>query len=88
MKSKAAPVTLKSLAKLINEKFDGVDKKFIGIYGELDEIKEQIRTHRNETQEGFNGVYDGISQLAGAIDHDLEPRIKHLEDQKHFPSAN
>lgn len=94
MKPKAVPVTLVAIAKLLDKKlglrfaqnnkaifsrFDSLEGKTLGIYGELDGIKQQIEAHRHETKEGFDTVFDGLESLGRVIDKDHEPRIKRLE---------
>ena len=94
MKSKNTPVTLQAIGDLIDEKLDQklkfTNTKIIGIYGELDGLKQQIlivnnnleakvEAHRKETEDGFNAVFDGLEELGRNIDRNLEPRIRRLE---------
>lgn len=103
-KSSKSDLTLANIAKLIDEKLDKkLDEKFkytnskiIGIYGELDGIKQQLvpldgidtkvdslgsklEEFREETQQNFNTVFDGLTGLGETIDKNLEPRVKKLE---------
>lgn len=61
MKSKKAPaVTLQAIQKIIDDSLDKkldeklkfTNSKIVGIYGELDEIKQEIKTHRRN-KNGF-----------------------------------
>ncbi len=89
MKSSKNNLTLENVKKLFNEEFD---RKLVPVFGELDGLKQQISdvnnglemkidTLRREMKEGFDNVYDGLEILGKDIDHNLEPRIKHLENK-------
>ena len=68
MKTLKKNIALGDIAKLINlldqkfdEKFKYTNSKIIGIYGEIDGMKQQLEGFREETQNNFKGVYDGLS---------------------------
>ena len=110
MKSSKNKITLTDIAKLItlldhkfDEKFKYTNSKIVGIYGELDGVKQQLSSldgigtkvdsldskleeFREETQQNFNTVFNGLTNLGETIDKNLEPRIKHLEN-KVFPQS-
>lgn len=90
MKSKTVPVTLKAISNLIDEKLVFTNTKIIGIYGELDGIKQQIvgldfklnlkiDKLDKKVDDGFNAVFDGLEELGKNTDRNLEPRIKRLK---------
>ena len=85
MKSAKNDLTLKNIAKVIDEVFDrkfdqkfapvnsqltSLNTKVVGIYGELDDIKQQaaetnldVKILRKEVKEGFDTVFEGITNL-------------------------
>lgn len=95
MKSKVQPVTLENIGKLIDQKLGPVNHelhslntKVVGIYGELDDIKQQITqvdseiaVHREETKKGFDEVYDGIRQVMGDLDESNDQKVDKLRKE-------
>ncbi len=45
----------------INDQLKFMNGKIVGIYGEIDGMKQQLEGFREETQNNFKGVYDGLS---------------------------
>ncbi len=72
MKSKVQPVTLENIGKLI-------DRKLVPVFGELDDLKQQVEAHRGETKKGFHEVYDAIQDAIGEIDGSTDRKIKEFE---------
>jgi len=68
----------------LDKKVDFVDAKVDSLDTKISSVDAKLEAFRQETKENFNGVYDGLSALADSLDHDIEPRIKRLEDQHLF----
>ncbi len=74
----------------INDQLKYMNSKIVGVYGEIDGLKKQLGDFQEETQQNFNTVFNGLTNLGETIDKNLEPRIKHLENKvfsQSFPLA-
>ncbi|MCL4397828.1 hypothetical protein M1403_02245 [Patescibacteria group bacterium] len=93
MKSpKKNDLTLENIGKLIDQKLVPIDRKIVGIYGELDGIKQQITdvdirlntkidSLHKEMTEGFDTLFDAVTATNTEIDKNILPRLKRLENK-------
>ena len=90
--TKTSKVTLQAIGDLIEQKLDQrlkyTDAKIVGIYGEIDGVKKEVKEFRfefeefrQETQQNFNTVFDGLSNLGNTVDKNMEPRLKRVEQK-------
>jgi len=77
----------KAVREEVHEQLETVEDR---LNVRLDALSSNIAAHRKETQVGFSGVAEDISEMvngiADYIDQHIEKRIKKLEDQLQLPS--
>ena len=99
MKSLKKALTFENMERLFNQRLVPIsiqivslNTKVVGIYGELDSIKQQIldssnnleakiETHRKETKDGFDTLFEAVTNLNDDVDKDIKPRLKRLENK-------